>query len=944
MAEYSAPTQDQVKEALRRITTLQLRRAFFERLLNPLWVKPLAKEGAFRNPPEPEMLSDGLIRDVYWPEIDYLTRAAVEVPTDVVDVLLTLRDSNNAWVRRGLFTIGAAIPAEQAARLRPVITSWTSTGFGWRTDPREMVSLAVNLLRGGQYEVGKWFAGVLFKPGKVQVLEEHWYADGLPKVVAVLGEDGLSIVLRWLEAYERSRGRLTLDSDLTFMSRDSLRAKSEFHESVEQALIDAVRDTAVKAMVSDSPSAVSLLLKSRMILARRIALFALSEALSEAANKAQLELMLESARHLLFDKSSFDDSCRIEYGELARAAASREPGILEPLRDVIGTALSYDEERLRQWMARDGANDAALEERVDDYKDRRMHRWLSAVGGANLPEALRLKLAELERRYGAIGQPLRHEPTVTSWSGPNSPVGQDEMLTMSSVELVAHLESWHAPAKGWGPEPSHEGQGRQLTTLLTTNPRALVGVARLVDRLRPTYMRAILQGWLAALRADAKPEWHQVAEVTNAVLAHSDDSAFPAEGDKFDDDPDYRMAKMAAVRLLAEIAQKRFSLEIPSDVMATLADMLVSLASDDTAWDEYSSAESGPGGMDPLTMSLNWQWPVRLRGLIYLMYGGKDAEWYDAARSALETELLRHDTRGASSAVLGEGLGRLLDTDPEWLMPKIRLWLGDEIGLSKSQQIALTTALAIHHYHPRLYDVLSPSMVGAISVGESLAEGWHSQSGPLQRIGEWVIDAVILGHRAVSDAAIKAFFTSAPPKVRGEALGRVAWALMHAESVEEEVLDRFAELWDQRVDHVRAERPDREELSGFSWFVKSGKFPVEWWLPRLKEALELDPEMAKERSLISEELARASASDPATAFAVLKLFLSGQDQDGWNIYDLARNTVPEVLAKAIASGDAELKAEAQGLMNELGAKGHLSLEAEVRALLAGGPSGSAGNN
>lgn len=89
MEAFQIPTDEQVKEVLRKIPTLQLRRAFFEKLRNTEWVEPLAKEGAFKNPPEPEQAEDGLIRDVYWPEIGYLMRVAPEEPEAVVKVLLT---------------------------------------------------------------------------------------------------------------------------------------------------------------------------------------------------------------------------------------------------------------------------------------------------------------------------------------------------------------------------------------------------------------------------------------------------------------------------------------------------------------------------------------------------------------------------------------------------------------------------------------------------------------------------------------------------------------------------------------------------------------------------------------------------------------------------------------------------------------------------------------
>ncbi len=69
MAKFQAPTENKVKEVLRKIPTSQLRRAFFEGLKNPLWVTPLAREGAFSNPPEPQVMDDGLIRDAYWPKL-----------------------------------------------------------------------------------------------------------------------------------------------------------------------------------------------------------------------------------------------------------------------------------------------------------------------------------------------------------------------------------------------------------------------------------------------------------------------------------------------------------------------------------------------------------------------------------------------------------------------------------------------------------------------------------------------------------------------------------------------------------------------------------------------------------------------------------------------------------------------------------------------------------
>lgn len=941
MSSYKAPTKAQVDEALRRITKTQLRRAFFEGIENPLWVEPLADAGAFSHPPEPVDAGDGYVREAYWPEATYLSRVAPEAPQQVVDVLLTLGASKNSWVRRVVFEIGAKIPADYAAQLQPLIKSWRSDGFGWRTDPRDLVSFLVNLLEGGQHDVGKWFANLIFKPSGATgrrpdlVLQDYVYERGLPRVVAALGADGLELVLPWLVAYERHKGHLAEESDFTYYWRDSIRQRGREHDGVEQALIDAVRDLAISAMSSDASAAKDLLLGTDMLLARKIALFALGEALLDVGDKeSQLDRMVDVATVLLTDEESSDDSCRVDYAELARAVARVTGEPFEPLTRFIEPGPRVDTDRLHDWLRDEADDEAQADERVQDYVNHWKHRWLSAIGNEALPAQLRSQLADLDTTYGVIEKPLEPTSRLTTWVGPTSALSQDEMAAMSPSELVGHLESWHDTGTGWGPKPSHEGQGRELTALLTTNPKALTGVDDLVQRLRPTYLRAILRGWEAALKAELELDWTQVSDLIDAVLHHSDESAFPSEGDHFDDDVGFRPAKQAAVGLLEELIKKRTSPTVPDDELARFANLLIGPAADETAWSEYNKYDSD-GGMDPLTTSLNWQWPARIRGLIYLMSHGADVTWYEEARTALEQELARADARGASRAVVGEGLARLLSVDPDWLNPKIPELFGSDDGLSVEQQIALTTAMAVHRYHSTLYDLLAPSMIAAIRSKETVVAGWRTHSDPLQRIGEWVIDAIIYGHKTLNDPVAREFFSLTPAKVRGDAIGHVAWSFMHAETVDDPIRDRFAALWDARVSHVREHPEDAEELDGFHWFVKSHKFEVDWWLPRLKDALELDPNLSTERYMIGKEIASSADVDPRGALDVLKLLLEDRDRTGLTVHDLTRNAVPMVIARAIDSGDDELKDDAVAYMNELGEKGNLSLEADVNQVLEG---------
>lgn len=940
MTGFTAPTAEQVKETLRRIPTPQLRRAFYEGLKNPLWLEPLNNEGVFQAPPPRVTMEDGSTGDPYWPEIEYVVRVASQAPRVAVDILLGLKESDNAWVRRALFAIGSTVPASEAARLKPVLKAWVASGFGWRTDPREMVNFAVNLIAGGERKTGEWVANALFRPGAGGdsrrpdlVLEEYWYEAGLPQVVEALGAAGLPMVLGWLIEYEKVTGQLEGGS----FSRPSIRERRDTHRDVEDALVEAVRDLAIAAMNASPGDTVELLLGSDSMLTRRIAMFATTAVLADVGNGGTASPgLIEAAGRLLFDPLSNDERCRVDFAELAREVARHEPSALDSLVEFMAAGRALSAGELRERLRRDeDESDADTEARVAEFTERWEHNWLASVGAAAIPAVLVSRLEELDERLGVIEDPLRPPFMITSWTGPNSPLTQDQMTGMSPEELVAHLETWHDLGDGWGPEPSHEGQARELTILVTTSPQSLAGARGLVERLRPTYLRAILRAWAAAFKATLDLDWDQVIETVHDVLVHRDELDFPREGGNMDDDPDFTWAKQAAVSLLADLLKKTDPPRIPAETLDQLADLLLDLAPSEGAWASYA-AEDREGGMDPLTLSLNWQWPIHVRGLAVLVGYGPTASWSDRARSALLAELERPDPRGAVHAVIGECLGRLINADEAWTKSRISDWFGDAVGIDRGQQIALSTAMAIHHYHRALFGLLTQSMLAALALPDPVADGWeHHNSTPIQRIGEWAVKALIYGHSDWADPVVAVYFGMVDARDRGAALGHVAWEFMHSETVDDSIRDRFADVWDARIAHVEANPSDSAELREFHWVVRSGKFEAEWWLPRLKRSLELDGDLATERYLIGKDIAKAADVNPRAALDVTKLLIGTRQSQGLTLYELSQNAVPMVIARALATDDEQLKADATILMNELGEAGHFDLARQVEAVLDG---------
>ncbi|WP_147599119.1 hypothetical protein [Flaviflexus massiliensis] len=768
-------------------------------------------------------------------------------------------------------------------------------------------------------------------------MEDYWYEEELPRIIPALGENALKAIVGWLVSYARLSGLASDDYDISAIVRPSIVSQDNSSDRIEGALIDAVRDLAIPAMRTNPSETANILVRSGVQLLQKIAIYVVAEALRrELEDNGDVEALAGIAKQLLGDAKSDDEYIRVEYARLAQEAARADNTATSVIVDFLARAFETDLTWMRERVPRDeGITEEGWESKIRAKARRYRHSWLAAIGMDSLPEVLREELLKLNEENGVIDKPLEPLGQITSWTGPNPHTSQEEMLSMAPLELVAHLANWHDNGDGWGPEPSHEGQGRALSGLLTTNPLALEGVPQLGKRLRPTYLRAILKGWESALKADLPLNWQQAFELVEHVLNHPLASPFPIEGGDFDDDKNYSGAKGAAIGLIEELLKKQGSVVVPEYYEEHFARMLINYSNDEDAWVAYDTYERGVSEWDPLNMSLNFQWPGIVRALIIAATRTKEAAWRGEALKVIEREMSRVDQHGAGRAALGEGLGRLMQAAPDWVDEHLEEFVGTREAISIAQQIVLTTAMAIYRYNPVMYELLTPSMLAAIDVGDSLTAGWKSDLEPLPRIGEWVIDAYVFGDISADDPVFQSFFGLVTPSVRGEALAHIAWSFFRADKVDDSIRDRFGRLWDDRIRHVREHPEETQELRGIYWLARSSTFSSEWWLPRLRDILELDPAIGSERTTIGKELAQASFSDPVAALKVLKLVIGDSPEGGRFTYDLSRRAIPVVIANAMRFGDTQLGADAENYMNQLGARGNHGLEEEVQEVLKG---------
>jgi hypothetical protein len=942
---FTTPSPEEVDMTLLSISRSQLRRVFFEGLDNPSWLRPLSSAGAFLHPPEPRASDDGFNRDVYWPEISYLTRMARIDPVAVVDALVPLSRTRNAWVRRGVVEIGSQVPPADGARLSRILRGWEIDGFGWRMDARELTSFAVTLLEGGERKDGMWLVSQLFEPraadgdGRYTAprvgIEDYWYESELTRVVVALGPAAFPTLVRWLETFVKLSGRATDAWDMSGMDRPTMRSHESALDNPEQSLIDAVRDVSLEQMRVDPGRTIRRLTRNGFELLRKVALFVLAEHLRLSREQGRsADIGIELAIEQLADDANHREHLRIEYAELARAAGDAGERARAAIDTFLTSARASNLQGLEQ--RRSDASDAGVsdEDDIASIADRYEHPWLAAIDSDALSDAARNKLSALDQLHGPREDALEPAGIMRSWTGPNPHTTRDEMSRLSPLQLMTLITGWHLTGDGFGPEPTHEGQGRELAALLTEHPTALLGETALVKRLRPTYVRAVLSGWNGALRAGIHPDFGQAVIVLRDVLSHPNESNFVAEGREYDDDTNYQSAKREAVAFLGEVLDESRATGLSAGDFSAFAELLVSGTRDDAAWSIYDEHQHTSDSSDPLNLSLNWQWPKRVHALLALATREDKLSWRDRALAEVETELTRRDRHGAVRAVIGQALNRLYVHARPWLDKNVDLLFGGIEPPNRGQQVALTTAIATHQFHPATYVYLRQAIAAAIRLQDDLVAGWRNRRAPQVQIGEWVINSIVRGSDTLDGEIPKLFFATTSAPIRGEAMKSLAWSFFRARTVDPAIRDRFAQLWDDRIAYAETHGGGRGELIGFWWLARAEWFAAEWWLPRFKRVLVLEPDVAAELVMVGQDLAAASSKLPREAFDVLQLLLRPAEA-GMMQRHLSRNALPMVLANALRSGDRVLEREANIYLNELGARGYLQLEDQVETILRG---------
>lgn len=877
---------------------------FFNRLVDPAWLIPLHERGLFRLPPPPLHVGGG-VQLPFWVESAALVRLASAAPTEVSRVIQALPETANDRVHGDVMRASLWLAVADARQIANREAAWIASQprlFGSETDAVALVHrLLAESTKGHEARrlaaavfsvepsdpatryrahfeprVDRWQYGELLHALVQPMISAGpreavgFFADLLGQVLAVA--DGVerpsdrSYIWRpAIEDHEQNQG-FDLRDDLVVATRDA--ASAAAHSGVPiQAVIDSFRARDWEVF-------------------HRLALHLAAETRSRDASPLRRLLLDRSLLQCAGVSHEYLIALRRELPRFTAAELGRWIRLLREGPD---------------WV-RDPSLDMNEVERQAASERWRL-RLLSVVGAPALPHKLAADLASLETAHGRIEHP-DFLSFHTSWIGPESPLGADEILAEPIEDLVEFLQHWQ-PASEAEPAPSPEGLERALAVAVEQKPATYAAAAPRFEDLSPSYINGLLRGLERAARDGEEFAWAPVMDLIAGVLPRAERSTTADVSTTF---RDVRLTAAALIR--AGLQKGRFE---PGDERTVWATLEI-LTTDPDPTPEHEERFGGVN-MSPIGLSLNTvrgQAVHALADYVAWLRRATGTSFRIDQRPRLEAVLDgRLDPANEPSvsvrAALSDNIPTWAWADPAWLRQRLpTLFPAADPAL---RNVAWSTF--VNNVQPQLplFEMLRSEYALAV---ERLDP---RDSADLPKLGEHLGAAYIWGALdAEPDSMLSEFFERAPDS----AVAHVLWFLSTAvgqssDEVEPTYAERLDLLWHTAGSRLlQAERPTA--LKDFGWWFGSRHAPPRANLDRLERFLRagvpVDPAYKIFPRLA--ELAPAHAEPSLRCLELLTL-----DAPKWSLF----RHVQEIRAVLMSAGSPDEQALTIELIHRLGAQG-----------------------
>jgi hypothetical protein len=906
---------------------------FFDKLSDPAWLGPLKDEGFFKNPPEPERDSQaGTVRVLVWPQSRFLARIAGLRPTDVLEILLGIGETENILVRQDMVNAALAMPVELAERLAPICTAQADSPFQFSVSEK-LIELAIRFAQNGKVDSAISIARVLLKVDSSE--EKSWtygdtwqYEQLLKKITPGLTSAGGELALGFFcdlleQAIQVSQYSSKEPYDLSYVWRPAIEDHAQNEpEDRRSLLVTAVRDTATCLLANDRISLAELV---RILDSRRWQVFKrISFYILFRFPEAAPELVVgHLADRNLFDEIGFHH----EYGLLAR---SQFQHLREDYKSIILNWIEKGPD-LKEFELTEEAGRKPSEQEIAQYvKSWRLDHL--ALLGDGLPE-------DWKKRYevlvAELGEPKHPEFAVwggvVHFTGPTSPKEAEVLRQMSVEEVLQFLTNWR-PSEGTT-SASPEGLARELAKVVASEPRQFAEHAERFRGLDQAYTQGLLTGLRDAVEQKRSLPWSHVLSLCQWVVSQ------PAEiGDRVntgsDHDLDWTWARRLVVQLLSA-GLRRDLAEIPQSLRSQVWEVLKALT-DDPDPSPASELRFDIPSTDFHTASINTTRGLAIHGVVlYALWVrrlvGSETEGklpvvqgFDQVPEAreildLHLDLSREATRTVHS-VYGICFPSLTHLDRDWAKENVIKIFPRQETLLPFRDAAWEAYVKYCEPYDLVLDLLMEEYtyeVNNLGRGPGLSD---------EHLVEHLMAYYWRGKLAMKDPQdlISMFFANAPDHLCGHALEFVGRCLRNTNgAVPREMLERLRTLWLSRLSTIRDSKTPAlhvAELDAFGWWFASGKFEDQWAVEQLKEALTLSPH-SRIAWLVIDRLKELVQAMSVPALECLDLIIE-RDMGGLAII-ASRDDIRSLLATALGIPNKRIQEIAIVIINHLCARGHL---------------------
>ena len=395
-----------------------------------------------------------------------------------------------------------------------------------------------------------------------------------------------------------------------------------------------------------------------------------------------------------------------------------------------------------------------------------------------------------------------------------------------------------------------------------------------------------------------------------------------------DVDPGWEWSRLEVARLISTGLSRRL---VPSELADEVWGVVATLAEDtDPTVEAENERESE--GTEPEILSLNSVRGTAMEAVIRFAAwstandgdgrGDHQAQLAAKVRDVLERHLDSECERTRTvQAVFGRHFNQLYLLDPQWTTERAAAIFPDDPNETGRRDAAWRAFIDANRFWPVTWDLLEPQYRRAVM---ALADDRFDE----EEVSLLDPTGALLGHllsaylndlvELSDDSLVGLFFATAPLRLRRTFLELIGTDLSDDHEVSERIQAKLQRLWEWRSEKVFADGNARE-LAGFDWWFGSGKLPEAWSVEQLLRVLRGGGGVSFPY-VVTQRLSELAATDLRSAVHIVTALVERAYTP--HMVMSARNQFRAVLASALASGDAELEAEARATISILYAQRH----------------------